>query len=59
MSLCCQGKEAEARELFAAAEAQMNPLPVEGQPLNVTPDHDDLICWLAYKEAKALIFPEQ
>ena len=58
MSLFRQGKESEARELFADAEAQMKPLPVEGQPLKEMADHDDLICWLAYKEARTLLHPE-
>jgi tetratricopeptide (TPR) repeat protein len=58
MSLFRQDKPEEASKLFSQAEAQMPPLPkdesklfVEGRPAH----HDDLICWLAYKEAKALI----
>jgi hypothetical protein len=58
MSLVQQDKTAEARGLFSDGEAQMPPLPqdeshplVDGQPVN----QDVLICWLAYKEAKALI----
>ena len=58
MSLFRQDKPEEARKLFSQAEAQMPPLPkdkskplVDGKPV----DHDVLICWLAYKEAKALI----
>jgi len=54
-----QSKRVEASELFFFAEALMNSLPEEGQPFKEAADHDDLICWLAYKEAKALIFPEQ
>ena len=34
----------------------MKPLPADEQnPLAGNADHDDLILWLAYKEAKALI----
>jgi tetratricopeptide (TPR) repeat protein len=58
MSLFRQGKQEEARRLFSQAEAQMPPLPkddrkpfVDGKPA----DFNDLICWLAYKEARALI----
>jgi cellobiose-specific phosphotransferase system component IIA len=58
MSLFRQDKLEEARKLFSQAEAQMPPLPkdeskpfVDGRPTS----HDDLIWWLAYKEAKALI----
>ena len=48
----------EARRLYNQSEAQMPPFPkdeshphVEGRPLNA----NELIWWLAYKEAKALI----
>jgi hypothetical protein len=55
-------KSSEARSVILrrtrTVEAQMKPLPVEGQPLREHVDHDDLICWLAYKEAKALLFTE-
>ena len=58
MSLFRQGKVEEARKLFSRAEAQMPGFPqdeskpfVDGGPAS----HDDLICWLAYKEAKALL----
>ncbi len=59
MSLFRQGKESESIKLFNAAETQMKPLPVDGRQFSEAADHNDLICWLAYKEAKALIFPEQ
>lgn len=53
MSLFQQGQPAKARALFAATTAQMKPLPTDDQkPLA---DHDDLILWLACKEAKALL----
>jgi serine/threonine protein kinase/tetratricopeptide (TPR) repeat protein len=58
MSLFHQAKLEGARKLFGQAEAEMPPFPkdenkpmVAGRQLN----HDMLICWLAYKEAKALI----
>ncbi len=58
MSLFRDGKLEESQKLFSQAEAQMPPLPkdenkplVDGRPAH----HDDLICWLAYKEARALI----
>jgi hypothetical protein len=57
MSLFRQGKPDEARELAITTAAQMKPLPKDEQnplPDNVYP-WDDLILWLAYKEAKALI----
>jgi tetratricopeptide (TPR) repeat protein len=55
MSLFRQGKE-EARKLAVAAAARMKPLPRdENNPLAADTDHDDLILWLAYKEAKAMI----
>jgi tetratricopeptide (TPR) repeat protein len=57
LSLFRQGnKEEEARKLALAAAAKMKPLPQdENNPLAGDADHDDLILWLAYKEAKALI----
>jgi serine/threonine protein kinase len=56
MSLFRQGQEAEAGQLFDEAVAQMKPLPAdENQPLANGAIHDDVIVWLAYKEAKALL----
>ena len=63
MSLFRQGKHNEARKLAIAAAAKMKPLPKdENNPLaNVTAPvsggdtQEDLILWLAYKEAKAMI----
>jgi hypothetical protein len=56
MSLFRKGKEEEARKLASATAATMKPLPKdENNPLVGGADHDDLILWLAYKEAKALI----
>jgi tetratricopeptide (TPR) repeat protein len=58
MSLFRQDRTEEARKLFSETKAQMPPLPtderkplVDGQLAN----HDVLICWLAYKEAKSLL----
>ena len=56
MSLFRQGKAEEARQLALAAAAKMKPLPKDEQnPLANNATHDDLILWLAYKEAKAVI----
>jgi serine/threonine-protein kinase len=56
LSLFRQGKRDEARKLALAAAAQMKPLPKDQQnPLADNASHDDLILWLAYKEAKALL----
>jgi WD40 repeat protein/serine/threonine protein kinase len=56
MSLFRQGESAEARKLAIAAAAKMKPLPAdEKNPLNGNANLNDLIMWLAYKEALALI----
>jgi WD40 repeat protein/serine/threonine protein kinase len=56
MSLFRQGKADEARKLALTAAAKMKPLPKDDKnPLAGNAGHDDLILWLAYKEAKALI----
>jgi len=56
MSLFRQGKEEEARQLALAAAAKMKPLPKdERHPLADNATHDDLILWLAYKEANAMM----
>jgi hypothetical protein len=56
MSLFRQGKENEARNLATDAAAKIKPLPNdEMNPLAGGASTDDLILWLAYKEAKALI----
>jgi hypothetical protein len=55
-SLSRQGKSDEARKLAIEAAAQMKPLPKDEQnPLASDAYWDDLILWLAYKEAKDLI----
>jgi hypothetical protein len=56
MSLFQQGKKDEARKLATEAATKMKPLPkYEKNPLAGGASADDLILWLAYKEAKALI----
>jgi WD40 repeat protein/tetratricopeptide (TPR) repeat protein len=56
MSLFRQGKTDEARELVIAAAAAMKPPPADLEnPLAGNTTHDDLIRWLACKEAKAMI----
>ena len=63
MSLFRQGKSDLARKLAAEAAARMKPYPQdENNPLAAAgPDvpgnrlADNLILWLAYKEAKAMI----
>jgi len=56
MSLFHQGKQAEARALCSVTEAKMKPLPTDDQsPLSDGANADDLILWLACKEARALL----
>jgi hypothetical protein len=56
MSLYRDGKQNEARKLATEAAAKMKPLPKdEKNPLADGASDDDLMLWLAYKEAKALI----
>ena len=56
MSLFRQGSRDEARKLAIAAAAKMKPLPKDEQnPLADGAYYDDLILWLAHKEAKDLI----
>jgi uncharacterized protein HemY len=56
MSLFQQGKTDEARRLATEAAAKMKPLPKdEKNPLADGATSDDLILWMAYKEARALI----
>ena len=56
MSLFRQGKEQQARQLAIEAVSRIKPLPKdEKNPLAGNANNDDLILWLAYKEAKALI----
>ncbi len=56
MSLFRQGKEKEARQLASGAAIKMKPLPKdEENPLAGGNDADDLILWLTYKEALAMI----
>ncbi len=56
MMLFRQGRKDEARRLATEAAAKMTPLPKdERNPLSGAANHDDLILWLAYKEAMAMI----
>jgi hypothetical protein len=56
MGLFRQGKTALARKLATEAAAKMWPLPVDEQkPLACGGNENELIMWLAYKEAKAMI----
>ncbi len=54
MMLFTQGKLAEARAVFTSTEARMKPMPTELKP-PFAEDLNDIIIWLAYKEAKALL----
>ena len=56
MSLFRQGKTADARRLFAKSETQMRNLPIhENLALANGATTNNIIVWLAYKEAKAMI----
>ena len=56
MSLFHQGKKDEARRLATEAAFKMKPLPKDDKNLLDGDLRDeDLILWMAYKEAKALI----
>jgi tetratricopeptide (TPR) repeat protein len=56
MSLFRQGKKDQASKLASEAATRIKPLPAdEKNPLAGGASHDDLILWLAYKEAKAMI----
>jgi len=56
MNLFRQGKPDEARRIAIAIAASMKPLPAdEKNPLAGNANQDDLVLWLAYKEAKELI----
>jgi tetratricopeptide (TPR) repeat protein len=58
MSLLQQDRPEEARKVFSQAEAEMPPFPKDDHEPPVydkSVNQDVLVCWLAYKEAKALI----
>jgi tetratricopeptide (TPR) repeat protein len=56
MMLFRQGQQAQARQLFVETEAKMPPLPTAVQwSLAEGADYDDLMLWLACKEARALL----
>ena len=57
MILFRQGKDQEARDLFGQVE--MKPLPADHRLIFERIDAvDDVLVWMLYKEAKALIQPE-
>jgi tetratricopeptide (TPR) repeat protein len=54
LSLLQQGKPDEARKHFTEAEAKMKPLPAPNvNPLRDEVNGNELLLWLAWKEAKA------
>jgi hypothetical protein len=55
MSLFQQGKIADARKWLAAAETQMDPLPTDDSVKNGAPAIEMLECWVAFREARALL----
>jgi serine/threonine protein kinase/tetratricopeptide (TPR) repeat protein len=56
MSLYRQGQAAEARRLFDLAASQMRALPDDDQnPLASGASGDDMVIWLAYREAAAML----
>jgi WD40 repeat protein/tetratricopeptide (TPR) repeat protein len=56
MSLFRRGKEVEARRIATTAASRMKPLPAdENNPLTGGASADDLILWMAYKEARAIL----
>ena len=56
MVLFKQSKAAEARQLFHDTKMKMKPLPLDDQnPFANGSDHDDVVLWLACKEAGALL----
>jgi streptomycin 6-kinase len=56
MTLSRQGKDDEARRVATEALSRMRPLPSdEANPLAGGVNHDDLILWMACKEATALL----
>lgn len=56
MSLLQQDKDAEARRIATEAVLRMKPLLAdEDNPLTGGASADDLILWVAFKEANALL----
>jgi hypothetical protein len=55
-----RGKSEDARKLAAATTARMRPIPKdETELLAGGIDYDDLVLWMAYKEAMALLKLDQ
>jgi serine/threonine protein kinase/tetratricopeptide (TPR) repeat protein len=60
MALFRLGQVDDARKLLAEAEQRMRPRPSRtGAPLEPNTNPDDVIMWLAYNEAKALLHPAE
>ncbi|MES2925001.1 MAG: serine/threonine-protein kinase [Verrucomicrobiota bacterium] len=60
MILFRQDKEADARKLLIEAESQMKPLPADDRLVFVSSvSQDDIFVWLAYKEARAMLWPKK
>ncbi len=60
MALFRLGQVDDARKLLAEAEQRMRPRPGRpGAPLEPNTNPDDVIMWLAYNEAKALLHPAE
>src|SRR5262249_28287288 len=59
MSLFRHGEAAEARALFTATEARIKPFPARAKAIKSGDNHDELILWLACKEARALLQPPE
>jgi len=55
MSLLKQGKIEDARKWLATAETQIDPLPTDGSVQKGAPALDMLECWVAFREARALL----
>jgi serine/threonine protein kinase/tetratricopeptide (TPR) repeat protein len=58
MVLLRQGKDRAARELFGTATEQMKNTPTAGLPCKEVITRDELILWMAIKEAQTLLKPK-
>jgi tetratricopeptide (TPR) repeat protein len=62
MCLFQLGRKDDARQLFTQAQAQMTPYPQDpNKPVvaGKAASHDVIIAWLAYREAKALLYDSE
>ncbi len=56
MCLFRQGRVTEARRLFGETASRMKPLPAAGEnPPVKSSDENDLVAWLVFREARALL----